>query len=381
MRCFAQNEPINNSKSVTFPSTKGIIVIRASSDDFDNTINPRHSYSNVLVAQIDAFPATNDDCEVFKKLLLPLNNMFPYTSMADKAKMTLNMAAFVYNYVMPRRSNPYPDKPTTIARINTINSVLRRISIGTNQVLALAMCITAIGHLEKRIVMTEILKRGFLMYSLDEQHALLKHYSTAVKRTACLPSGVRVTPIQLSALSCFDLAFGRSNNISDWEQEIKDRCSGEKHLRIPAKNDTSRDAFWQNIKDEEIPERPADPLFYSKMEEFLTEYVTTALTGEKVEESYAEYCLRRHEWCASGSSGGAQVLVPEDSSLRFNPSKTKIPTGNVKVGKRGFMESVTCEELVSTLYLNKPVNLQLVVRSLRMGNRVLFMQLNHSTIV
>lgn len=175
------------------------------------------------------------------------------------------------------------------------------------------------------------------------QHALVKSYTTAVKRSSRTPEPEVLDGYQLSAVAYFELAFGSSQNTTDWLKEINNRCRVAKHLQIPnidfnAKLDKK---FASNFADTEA--RPFQARFYDDLQKGLIEGMYVLLQGPPIKENFATFVQRRHEWCSSGSSAGQKKDIPSDSKLLENKESTG---QNIRVNKRGYYEQLKCDDFI-----------------------------------
>lgn len=161
-----------------------------------------------------------------------LNALFPYTSNTDKLHMTTNLASLVFRYLNPNRTHIDYDKIDISKRLKRVNEFFAHIAIGTNQVLVLTWFIAIFGHQAGYLIESEILHRG-VGYATDElQKDLLKQISIGVRRTQKRVDGRPLTYQGVSVLAYHELAFGRSKNVSGWENEIKIRCTRTNHIQM-----------------------------------------------------------------------------------------------------------------------------------------------------
>lgn len=291
-----------------------------------------------------------------------LNNFFPYTCEPDKRHMTSNVAAFIYNYVNPRISNPMITRHTKRERVNHLNELLKYIAIGTNQVLVLCLLTMALGHERSQIMTDVILHSGVCCVDDKHKHKLLKFISIAVRRTQRLADGTTIDAKTISALCYYELAFGRALFLSNWQQEIMNRTSKTNHiqLRDPIEHQffagTSAipryQTIWRQEEDILAENTTDDEMFYDQLSKEMDIIMRTLLPYTAVEEDFTDFLRRRSEWCVAGSSGGAKICVPVTSVLNRNVPGTSTNNGlqfYLKADKRAYLESLSIDNLLPLL--------------------------------
>lgn len=157
------------------------------------------------------------------------------------------------------------------------------------------------------------------------------------------------------ALVYYELAFGRSNNISNWAQEIKNRSTRTYHINLhPIReiehiDDIGTKSYsieWRT--DEEIMEggHLPDDKFYYYLTEAIAEIINVLLPQGPMEESLLTFVKRRHEWVVSGSAGRIKLIIPKASSLHdHKESEDK----RIRADKRAVLESLTLDEIMEML--------------------------------
>lgn len=209
--------------------------------------------------------------------------------------------------------------------------------------MVLSLLIVATGHRLSTTLYEQLLYRGVFYHDTELQHALCKSYTTAVKRSSRTREGVVLDGCQLSAVAYLELAFGRSQNTTDWQKEIVNRCRITKHLQIPNINIEARPdkQFATNFADTEA--RPYQARFYDELTQGLIEDMYVLLQGPPIEEDFLTFVQRRHEWCSSGSSAGQKMNIDPNSKLLESKESTGL---NVRINKRGNYEQLKSEEFL-----------------------------------
>lgn len=280
--------------------------------------------------------------------------LFPYTSKQDKNHMTTNVASLIFSYICGRPGNPYYNERTKMVRIYAINKILRYIAVGTNQVLVLSILIAALGHRSKDMIYQQILQTGMLYHGDTDKRKLLKYFSIAIRRTQRLYNNTILKADDISALCYYELAFGRSNNVSDWQQEIINRCTKTQHIQLKHINtyekqqkDGSKHYHIEWRTEEEINDKntKSDDAFYYALQDKINEILQKIMIAVPKDEDFETFLKRRSEWCVAGASGGVKIAVPDLVGLA-NESEPRPNIKYVAVGKRAAMEKMSTADLL-----------------------------------
>lgn len=145
--------------------------------------------------------------------------------------MTSNVASLFFRYLNPSESHPNYTNLSKEDRLTKLNKVMRYIAVGTNQVLVLTVTTLALGHHYREAIFDNILKPGFLFVDDENKQKMLKLASIALRRTQRTCKGVILKPQQMAATCYFEVAFGRSTNVTDWDNEIKVRTAPPHHMQ------------------------------------------------------------------------------------------------------------------------------------------------------
>lgn len=295
---------------------------------------------------------------VSRAALKALNNLFPPTSKADNHHMTIHLAQLVFNHL---NYNPLPQQLPSLKsllseltlpnKVAQLNRVLRYIPIGTNQVLTTAMIILSVASDElAQLIRDNILVPRTLMDEPFTQKERLKEMSLLYRKCAVDMAGSFLQPKEVGQLAYYELAFGRSNNVTDWQTEKANRCGQTIHIQDAAALEFAADtSSFTWLPDHELlaPSRGnASKEYYAKLKKAIAEMVKVLVPSKgQVRETLQQFYKRRHEWMSSGASGGYKVeaRIRQDGEMSDQ---------SVRAGKRAWAEATP----VSSIYaaLNEP---------------------------
>lgn len=175
----------------------------------------------------------------------------------------------------------------------------------------------------------EYLYSGVLLGDSKQQHTRCKIMSQIYRKCAKSITGTPLHPEQVAVLAYLELAFGRTKNVTDWAQEQKNRCGTRHHIRSPRDIKIHPDgtALWHDVVLGQKYTKE-DPRFYHLLAAEVKSIVKDIVGTRQVQETFTQFYARRHEWIASGSSGGHK--------LPTNPVLGK--AGGSTVNKRGWAE-------------------------------------------
>lgn len=303
-----------------------------------------------------------------RRWLKALNRLFPTTSEADSRHMTLHMADAVWSAVgAMKKSQAHKGlglnaKSRLSRAVKSVNYVLQHIPVGTPQPLAISVLYSALFHKEKDIVRATLLLSGMLVGPANDVASRLKALSQLVRKAAFSPYGDALTDRQVAALAYYELAFGRSAHVTDWDQERKNRCGPTFHIHMPraGPNRAFRPSTW-------VPESSAmsqdytwrDPDFYLALRAEVRAIADILVTKRNTKETLPRFFKRRHEWMASGSSAGFTLPA---GCLKVRPTAAgdhaRIPSEvqqrSAKAQKRAWAEAVTYQDVENFLRSRAP---------------------------
>ncbi|UHK03282.1 MAG: RNA-dependent RNA polymerase [Hangzhou nephotettix cincticeps totivirus 1] len=269
-----------------------------------------------------------------RRYLKVLNKLYPPTSEADNKHMTLHMADLIWWCLHAKQGETDSSKgaPHSVdKRMRKVNYILQHIPVGTPQPLAIALTVAALYHQHQGDVLIEILERGLLWSSPDQQAARLKALSTLVRKTATLPVQRVVDDARVCAIAYYELCFGRSEHVTNWDEERANRCSYTLHIQHPSSCPRTYDSWWRS---DESALQPQDCLrndvFYQELYAEVRAICKPLVTKRNTKETLERFVLRRHEWMASGSSAGYSFMTKDKSGA----------DQRVKGQKRAWAESI-----------------------------------------
>lgn len=360
-KASANDYLLGNASSISTPGIR-IINVRESSVLYTAADRKKLCYDLKKVkGQVIQISTSTKRCH-----LKILNDLFPPTSNIDSRHMTHKIADIVWSYLHPSAVSQSLDRISIKKRVDNVNKIFRLIVTGTNMVVTLLAFHMYLGHTRSSVIYNEILATGVLLLNSIDQHRVLKSLSSCYRRTSVSRNGTRLSPEDVSSLVYWELAYGRSLNVSDWAKEKENRCTRTCHI-----SSVSYDPKQQSITRNTMDTKP-DAAFYTMLEEEIVSIANILVPERPVKESFFSFCQRRQEWTASGSSSGATITLPlgdpliDKKSAYARKHQTDSTSVKLKVGKRGFYESITAGAMSNYLHLDKPK--ELAVASEKMEN-------------
>lgn len=282
----------------------------------------------------------------------PLRRLFPPPSDTDEAHMITRVDGIINNLIHGSEAvrllngTEYAGSLNTVQkRLSHMNHILNMIAIGTNQVLTMTIVINMFASPNYWLSQKNLGTTHLMHLNIDQQHDLLKQLGTLARKCSVDGFGSPLDVAGVGSLAYLDMAFGRSKNTSDWEAERRNRCFTSHHIQLPSAHRFNQRLQWvaepATLGNNTIP----DNNFYSKLGVVLRRIVYPLINEKVVRESWPDFVSRRHEWVASGSSGGHKV---DYKDLGVDKE------GKVSVNKRIWAETITQQELVSYLHTAKP---------------------------
>nr|WGU15425.1 RdRp [Sogatella furcifera toti-like virus 2] len=286
-----------------------------------------------------------------RKWLKPLRALFPDTSPTDARHKTISVDHLVWRLVHGSKINPKL-RPSACARpkdvINDINAILAHLPCGTNQILTMSCLISAVGAKESFAFQREYIVSNVLMADQASQLSRTKVLSQLHRKCAKSFTGIALTPRQVSTLAYLELAFGRSNCTSDWENEKRNRCGTVHHItrpKMPVLNQQGVFEYANNSLGDGHAGR--DKVFYARLSVCIQNIVAKIMTKYQCQETFEDFYKRRHEWIASGSSAG----------YRLPHARALGNLAGLPANKRVWAENHGLEYMQQFMIENKPVEL------------------------
>lgn len=316
-------------------------------------------------------PTTRMSGKPSRVCLKILNRWYSPTSPTDNRHQTTHMASMVTNYLYPRSEQSMVDKffpdhapSDNIAdRVRAINSVLQYCAVTIPQPLAISALLTASVPPKHPAMgaLREIIRSGFYTRDRASLKQTLKAISVIMRRSQVSFAGRLLSIPELANAAYLEQHFGRSNNVSDWKNEIYNRTTDTYHIRMPkmtikpttvrainGHHYPSMEMQWQDAENvAHMPDTRRDPEFYEELRKHIRDIAQVLVTKKGTRESLAHFYMRRHEWMSSGSSGG--FTIPEDTGAKGEGQRS------VRVGKRAWAEHTKVGIIQATMYKGRPV--------------------------
>lgn len=304
----------DRKEAVKANSKKGHLRVKkkqGTSEDRTNEPNcPALKYSTCLRGYPHRHASINWSKIKGRATIKAINEVFPWSSDADKSHTNVDVASLVFWALKQGEKSRSHLK-------NRIDIALSMIPIGSYNITACAWLIALCGlsEVEKLVALV----KGDGACGLDREHypKYWKSVSTALRRTSRWENGDLASLKDVVACSYMELPIGRSNNVSDWDEERDKRTKRVVHLKIP-----------------DIPGTPdieTNRHYVAKLGAVLDDIMLELINYSDVWPSWMEMVLKRQSWVSAGSSGGARMYV--DGKLE-------------RVNKQAYFESVEKEEML-----------------------------------
>nr|UUV42499.1 MAG: RNA dependent RNA polymerase [Hanko totivirus 5] len=242
-----------------------------------------------------------------KKELKLLDRIWKYSSEADHNKTNISASHIVWH---GRKLKEFR---------NNFNRMLPVLGLSASNVTATAVGIHCLGNPSAPRMIDLCEEVGVCCLDSVRYAEFFKLVSVALRRSAHWPDGKKASLEEVAQCAGWELAIGRSMNISDWEEEEKKRTKQRMYLKDPAEriaDKDSNDRYCQNLKKK------------------VYELLLPLFVGQLFSGSYEDFIQNRQSWVSSGSSGGARIVV-EGKVVRIN--------------KHVLFENLTKEEMVGWL--------------------------------
>lgn len=308
-----------------------------------------------------------------KAVLKPIRKMFPSPTQTDERHLTTRIDALIHKYlsmasslVADEDADLFPKSAS--ARKTRVNRLLAMLPVGTNQVMACVSFLSYLGTGHAAVFWEYVRANHSLRLENEMQRVWVKQAGNLARRCEVLPNLQPLTSKQVAAVAYLDMAFGRSGNTSDWDEEYKLRCQTVHHIRAPTMPYIGAD-LRTRVDPVRMGDNPSpDPVFYQLLAKQLRKIMPYLINPRAVQEPWSNFVERRHEWIAAGSAGGTHF----DASPAVAPNRdgTSSHTGTkrtkIHVSKRVWGETITAQELVS--YLDNAAPLEAATASEKFEN-------------
>lgn len=255
----------------------------------------------------DYYISINWDRVKSRKDVKGLNEVWTYSSDADKNKTVLDAASVLWHAKRLKLTKP-------------IDAMLPYISLHYHNITAASLLIHAVGNPSVSNVIALWKKYAYCCLSEDEFQGIGKALSIALRRTSHWPNGKRATLEHVAHCAYWELAIGRSRNVSDWADEQVMRSTAHAWLKLP--------------HDLTPPDMQTNQDFIGLLDVQLEVIMSELIDVAPGEETWSDFCLRRQSWVSSGSSGGERLEIGGD---------------RIRINKHTYFEGVKHAEMVAWL--------------------------------
>lgn len=276
-----------------------------------------------------------------------LKRLYPPTSTTDAKHMSTQVDAILYQYINGPASykNIDPDVHSVderSSRIRQLNEILKFIPIGTNSVLTIAMTLTTLCSKSSLAVQNLYIRSRLLVRDSNNQKDQCKALGSYIRKSAHSPNMKPLTPEEVAATTYYELCFGRSLNVSDWEAEKRNRTATVHHIASPKNITVGGDLIAQC---HDIPfgtRKCPDQEFYAKLRKTIMGIIPPLYSKLRITEPFKRFYGRRNDWISSGSSGGYKS--PTLGKILGGPGGTPIA-----VDKRVWAEEHDYKHIVKSM--------------------------------
>lgn len=242
-----------------------------------------------------------------KKDLSVLDKIWGFSSEADENKTNISAGQIIWH----SRENVVFKK-----NFDQLSVIL---GISASNVTATAIAIHCLINKSVGRIIDFVNSRKLCCLDSVEYAAVFKQLSVALRRSAHWYDGNGATLEEVASCAGWELAIGRSRNVSDWEEEARKRTSQRMYLRVPG----------GLVKDEE-----SNKAYCARLKPVLKRVLSPVVLGFTYNESFRDFIRNRQSWVSSGSTGGEKLMV--DGEL-------------LRINKHVLFEQLTTEEMLAWL--------------------------------
>lgn len=237
-----------------------------------------------------------------------LDEFWKFSSDADKAKTNISAGQILFWVV---------DNPKSWELVKPYFHLL---SETLSNVTVVSLVMHMIGNKSAPRMLQLMLKHKICCVTSKQFADWAKTVSIALRRTSRWPDGSMATLEEVTGCAGWELAIGRSVNITDWKEEKQKRTTVSIPLALPhhQKRTKATNAQYINI-----------------LTPILENIMRSLIPSSGVRESWADFVLRRQSWMSSGSTGGEYVYMEDGHKHRVN--------------KHAYFETVTCADMLKWL--------------------------------
>ncbi|UUV42219.1 MAG: putative RNA dependent RNA polymerase [Hameenlinna totivirus 1] len=225
-----------------------------------------------------------------KKDLQVLDEIWHFSSHADEKKTTISASQIIWH---SRHLDSFRKR---------LDRILPVLGLGASNVTATAIAIHCLGNpsVDKLIDLIETKK----ICCLDSASYsdIFKLISVALRRSAHWPDGSRASLTEVAQCAGWELAIGRSGNVSNWDDEHRRRTKEKMYLKLGEEGERSKES---------------NDRYLIRLKAALTDLIRPIVVGAHLKESFHDFVLNRQTWVSSGSTGGEKMQV-EGEYIRIN---------------------------------------------------------------
>nr|UUV42543.1 MAG: RNA dependent RNA polymerase [Inari totivirus 1] len=271
-----------------------------------------------------------------KKDLKVLDDIWSYSSDADEKKTTISASQVIWHsrHLSSFRSN--------------FDKMLPVLGLGASNVTATAIAIHCLGNPSVNKIIRLVQDKNICCLDSTSYVEIFKLISVAIRRSSHWYTGEKASLTEVAQCAGWELAIGRSKNVSDWIDEREKRTTQQMYLKLGF--ESKRDAN-------------SNEKYLKHLKVALTDILRPIVVGSNFYGSFHDFVLNRQSWVSSGSTGGERMVV-EGESIRIN--------------KHVYFEKLTSKEVEGWLD-SEPKTEAVASEKFESGKAELSMELSQST--
>lgn len=237
-----------------------------------------------------------------------LDEFWRWSSAADRAKTTLSAGQLMKHVAKQDWAR------------RAVSAHWHHLSASLPNVTIVAIMINMLGnpHADRNFELLD--KYQYCCLDVTNYQEIMKAISIAIRRTSRFPDGREASLDEITSMAGWELATGRSENRTNWEEELDKRTKRVLNLGSPLLEEKNQDTNQEYVEDLKV-----------ELRGIMQELVQIP----KRKPSWAEFVQDRQSWVSSGSTGGLKVDLNDGSSIRAN--------------KHAVFESITKDEMATWL--------------------------------
>ncbi|BBQ05098.1 RNA-dependent RNA polymerase [Culex vishnui subgroup totivirus] len=237
-----------------------------------------------------------------------LDEFWKWSSPADRAKTTLSAGQLIKHVA----KHDWARK--------AVSAKWQYLSAGLPNVTVVALVINILGnpHADRNFEL--LCKYHYCCLDVKSYQAIMKAVSIAIRRTSRFPDGKEASLDEITSMAGWELATGRSENKTDWEDELDKRTKRVLNLGSPLIEEKDCETNKDYVDDLKV-----------ELRTIMQELVQVP----KRSPSWADFVQDRQSWVSSGSTGGLKIDLDDGSRIRAN--------------KHAIFETITKEDMIQWL--------------------------------